>query len=404
MKYCFLLISSLILVNCTAHAQQNKIIPGAERMEEFIPLLKEKRVGVFANQTSMVGNIHLIDALLKQGIQVIKIFSPEHGFRGTANAGESVKSGKDPKTGLPIISLYGNHKRPTEQELADIDVLVFDIQDVGVRFYTYISSLEEIMEAAFIYNKPLMLLDRPNPNGFYIDGPVLEKSYRSFVGYQSVPVVYGMTIAEYALMIAGEGWLSPQANKNYTYYLKSKPTKETPFHFQVIKCLNYDHSMRYNLPVNPSPNLPDMQAIYWYPTTCLFEGTILSEGRGTPKPFQWIGHPRLPKTLFSFSPKPNAGAKSSKHYNQSCYGWDLSNINPGNQLNLQYLLDAYQLFPGKDSFFLKNNFFNKLAGNATLMQQIKNGLTEKEIRNSWTTDLDHFKILRKKYLLYKDFD
>lgn len=399
----------LLVVLCTisfwfSNAQPGEIIPGAERIDEYAPMLKGKRVAVFANQTSMIKDVHLVDALLSRDIEVVKIFSPEHGFRGTADAGETVKNGKDSKTGIPIISLYGNHKRPTDKELTDVDILIFDIQDVGVRFYTYISSLEEIMEAAFTNNKPLMLLDRPNPNGFYIDGPILETSYRSFVGSQPVPVVYGMTIAEYALMIAGEKWLSPVANKQYSHYLKSNPQDKNSFHFQIIKCLNYNHNARYALPVKPSPNLPDMQAVYWYPSTCFFEGTVLSEGRGTPHPFQWIGHPLLPKTLFTFIPKPNIGAKNSKQYFQKCYGWDLSAVAPPAKIDLKYLLDAYQLFPGKDSFFLKNNFFNKLAGNAILMQQIKSGQSEKEIRNSWEKDLNKFKAIRKKYLLYEDFE
>ncbi len=382
----------------------NKVIPGAERMEVYLPLLKGKRIGVFANQTSMVCNTHLVDTLIKSGIRVVKIFGPEHGFRGTADAGEKVKDGVDSKTGLPVVSLYGNHKRPTQKELEDVDLLVFDIQDVGVRFYTYISSLEEFMEAAFEHGKPLMILDRPNPNGFYVDGPVLQPAFKSFVGMQPVPIVYGMTIAEYAMMIAGEKWLSAKANARHAYYKTANNSVDTPFHFQIIKNKNYDHATRYELPVKPSPNLQDMQSIYMYPSTCLFEGTVLSEGRGTSKPFQYIGHPSLPKHLFSFTPSPTEGAKSSKHFYKKCYGWNLSDVEPTNRVEIKYLQDAYKLFPGKDSFFLKNNFFNKLSGNDELMKQIRNGASEAAIRKSWQPKLEAFKAIRKKYLLYKDFE
>ena len=373
-------------------------------MEVYVPLLKGKRVGVFANQTSMVKESHLVDTLVKSGVRVVKIFGPEHGFRGTADAGEKVKDGVDIKTGLPVVSLYGSHKRPSKKELEDVDVLLFDIQDVGVRFYTYISSLEEFMEAAFEHGKPLMILDRPNPNGFYVDGPVLETPFKSFIGMQPVPIVYGMTISEYAFMIAGERWLSEKANARHDYYKTAQNSADTPFHFQVIKCKNYDHNTRYELPVKPSPNLPDMQSIYLYPSTCLFEGTVLSEGRGTAKPFQYIGHPSLPKNLFSFTPSPTEGAKSSKHFYKKCYGWNLSKEKAGNKVEIKYLLNAYKIFPGKDSFFLKNNFFNKLAGNDVLMKQVKAGESEQQIRKSWQPKLDAFKTIRKKYLLYKDFE
>lgn len=389
---------------------QPPITPAAERTGVYFPLLKGKKVAVFANQTSMVKNTHLVDTLLKAGIKVVKIFGPEHGFRGTADAGEHVKDGIDKKTGLPVISLYGDHKKPTPADLKDIDVLLFDIQDVGVRFYTFISSLEYCVEAALENHKPILILDRPNPNGFYIDGPVLQPKFKSFVGMQPIPVVYGMTIGEYAMMIVGEKWLSPKANEINAYNITTTPSADTPFHLLVIKCQNYFHSSKYVLPINPSPNLKDMQSIYLYPSTCFFEGTVISEGRGTDKPFQIFGHPSLPKNLYSFTPAPNEGAKSSKCFNQKCYGWNesgtveevLKKVNK--KIQLKYILDAYKLFPGKDSFFLKNNFFNKLAGNDTLMQQIKNGKTESEIRKSWEADLKKFKVIRKKYLLYRDFE
>ena len=391
-------------------AVPDKVITGADRMNVWLPYLKGKAVAVFANQTSMVGNTHLVDTLLSSGINIKKIFGPEHGFRGTANAGEELGNEKDIKTGIPIVSLYGDHKKPTPADLKDIDIVVFDIQDVGVRFYTYISSLQYLLEACLENHKPLLILDRPNPNGFYVDGPVLDEKFNSFVGMQPIPVVYGMTIGEYALMLAGEKRLSAEANKINAYNITTEPTVDTPFHVQVIKCKNYDHNTKYILPVNPSPNLKEMQSVYLYPSTCFFEGTVLSEGRGTDKPFQIFGHPALPKNLFSFTPMPNAGSKSSKCFYQKCYGWNLSATNEqllkelDCKIQLKYLLQAYRLFPGKDSFFLANNFFNKLAGNDVLMQQIKTGVSEKDIRKSWEPGLAVFKAVRKKYLLYRDFE
>ena len=386
-----------------------EIITGAERMDVYLPLLKGKTVGIFANQTSKVGKTHLVDTLLKSGIKVVKIFGPEHGFRGDADAGEHVGDMPDKKTGIPVISLYGDHKKPTSADFIGVDVLLFDIQDVGVRFYTYISSLEYFLEAALENHKPLLILDRPNPNGFYVDGPVLDKKFKSFIGMQPIPIVYGMTIGEYALMLAGENWLSEKANTINAQNLKSIATKDTPFHVQVIKCKNYDHNSKYELPVNPSPNLKQMQSIYLYPSTCFFEGTVLSEGRGTDQPFQIFGHPTLPKNLYSFTPKPNAGAKNSKCFNQLCYGWNLAGSNEevlkivASKIQLKYLLEAYKLFPGKDSFFLKNNFINKLAGNDLFKQQVIEGLSEESIRKSWEPGLIVFKAIRKKYLLYADF-
>ena len=412
----FLLVIALTLFSCInaqitgKPAKSLRIIAGAERMDTYLPLLKGKSVAVFANQTSMVGNIHLIDTLTKRGIKVVKIFGPEHGFRGTASAGEELNNAVDTKTGIAIISLYGDHKKPTKDDLKGIDILLFDIQDIGVRFYTYISSLQYYLEAALENNIPLMILDRPSPNGFYVDGPVLQPKFKSFIGMQPVPVVYGLTIGEYALMLAGEKWLSPEANKINTYNITTRPTADTPFHVQIIKCSNYDHNSKYVLPVAPSPNIRDIQSIYLYPSTCFFEGTVLSEGRGTDKPFQIFGHPSYPNTMYAFTPKPNEGAKNSKCYYQECYGWNLSGTpekilkDLNKKINLKYLLDAYKLFPGKDSFFLKNNFINKLAGNDVLMQQVKQGKTESEIRKSWEPALGNYKKIRKKYLLYKDFE
>lgn len=402
----------------TPDTVSGKVIPGAARINVYLPLLKGKRVGIFANQTSLVGRAHLVDTLQKLGVNIRAIFGPEHGFRGTADAGEKVGNYTDEKTGIPVISLYGAKRRPSREDLDSLDLLVFDIQDVGVRFYTFISSLEEFMEAAFKFKKPLLLLDRPNPNGHYVDGPVLDKKYRSFVGMQPVPIVYGMTVGEYAMMLTGEKWLSPGANEYVSWFEKvQQHHPDTPFHFMTIKCKGYDHKTKYVLPVKPSPNLPNIQSIYLYPSTCFFEGTALSEGRGTNKQFQVFGHPSLPKNLFSFIPNPNEGAKNSKHYGQVCYGWDLSGTpeevlkKVENKVQLKWLMEAYRLFPDKEKFFLlpksgkmEESFFNKLAGNNELWQQVRNGKTEKEIRDSWEPLLDAFKKIRKKYLLYDDFE
>ena len=393
---------------CAQTQPAEKVQTGADRMEVYLPLLKNKKVAIFANPTSVVGKTHLVDTLLKSGIKIVKIFGPEHGFRGDADAGEHVGDQIDKKTGIPIVSLYGNHKKPTSEDLANVDVVVFDVQDVGVRFYTYISSLEYVLEACIELHKPLMVLDRPNPNGFYVDGPVLNKKFKSFVGMQAIPVVHGLTIGEYSMMLMGEKWLSDKANKINSYNVSTTPTVDTPFHVQVIKCKGYTHQTIYELPVMPSPNLKDMQSIYWYPSTCFFEGTVLSEGRGTDKPFQIFGHPTLPKNLYAFTPKPNAGAKNSKCFFQQCYGWNLSGTKSAvlkavnNQIQLKHLLKAYELFPGKDSFFLKNNFIDKLAGTDDLKKQIIEGKSEAEIRASWEPALTKYKAIRKKYLLYDD--
>ncbi len=417
MKKILVIFILLTTLSTGAQVPQQKIQAGAERIPVYLPLLKGHTVGIFANQTSMVGNTHLVDTLRKLGIDIKVIFGPEHGFRGTADAGEKVGNYIDQQTGIPVVSLFGSKRKPTAEDVKDVDLLLFDIQDVGVRFYTFISSLQDFMEAAFELGKPLMILDRPNPNGHYVDGPVLEKPYKSFVGMQPVPVVYGMTIAEYAMMIAGENWLNEKANARHAYYKTAQNSVDTPFHFQVIKCANYTHNSKYELPVRPSPNLPDIQSIYLYPSTCFFEGTVLSEGRGTSRPFQIFGHPKLPKNLYPFTPQPNEGAKNSKWYGQTCYGWDLGGTpaevraKSGNRIQLKWLIEAYHLFPEKDNFFIvpksgkmDQSFFNKLAGNNELWQQISDGQTEEEIRKSWEPSLNRFKAIRKKYLLYPDFE
>ncbi len=402
----YLLLWCLIVVVVTASAQL-PIIPAAYRTDIYIPLLKGKRVAIFANHTATIGGTHLVDSLQKLGVNITKAFGPEHGFRGKADAGEKIDNYKDSATGITVISLYGKKRRPSAEDLADVDIMLFDIQDVGVRFYTFISSLQEYIEAAIENKKPLIILDRPNPNGFYIDGPILDTAYKSFVGMQPIPVVYGMTMGEYAKMIVGEKWLNEKANH----------LVDTAFPIQVIECANYNHKSKYELPIKPSPNLPDMAAVYWYGSTCYFEGTVFSEGRGTDHPFSIFGHPALPKTMFAFTPLSRDGAKEPKLKNKLCYGWNLHGTaevvlqNLNNQIQLKYLLEAYRLYPQKDSFFLpaksgesKDYFFNKLAGNKLLMQQIKAGKTEAAIRRSWQPGLNAFKKIRKKYLLYEDFE
>jgi len=366
-----------------------KIIPASEQPNLYLPLLKGKKVALVVNHSSLVGNGHLVDHLLAQGIEVQKIFAPEHGFRGKADAGAHIKNSRDPKTGLPIISLYGKHKKPTKKDLNGIDIILFDIQDVGVRFYTYLSTLHYIMEAGAAYDIPVMVLDRPNPNGHYIDGPVLQKKYRSFVGLDPVPVVYGMTIGEYAQMLNGERWLKDGMQAKLT----------------VVPLVNYTHKDLYSLPVKPSPNLPNDIAIALYPSLAFFEGTAISAGRGTDKPFQLYGAPLYGVKKFSFVPEPKSGAQYPKYKGERCYGVDLSigsvkQIRFKQQLDLSYLLDAYANYQNKKDFFLKNKFIDALAGSDDLRLQIESGMSEKMIRKSWENDLDKFKKIRKKYLLY----
>ena len=358
----------------------------AENFDSYLPLLKDKRVGIVTNQTGILSKEkHLVDFLIEQNINLLKIYAPEHGFRGTADAGELIVDGKDTKTNLPIISLYGNNKKPKPEQLEGIDLLVFDLQDVGARFYTYISSLHYVMEACAENNIPLLVLDRPNPNGSVIDGPILEKEHKSFVGMHEIPVLHGMTIGEYAKMINGEKWLKDGLQCNLT----------------VIPCLNYSHDMKYSLPVKPSPNLPNDQSINLYASLCFFEGTNVSLGRGTEKQFQIYGSPFLPESEFdfSFTPKPNFGAKDPVHNGKLCFGEDLTEIRKVNRLELKWLLKAYENTLDKTVFF--NDFFTKLAGTKKLRQQIEAGMTEKEIRRTWQEGLEQFKEVRKKYLIYE---
>ena len=375
----------------TLSENQNSIRPnqsinfktGADNSENYLPLLKDKKVGVVSNQTGVLSNnTHLVDFLVSNAIQVQKIFAPEHGFRGTADAGELIIDGKDTKTGLPIISLYGANKKPKPEQLEGIEILVFDIQDVGARFYTYISSLHYIMEACAENNISLLVLDRPNPNGYIIDGPVLEKEFSSFVGMHPVPVLYGMTIGEYAQMINGEKWLKDEVQCN----------------LQVIPCVDYDRNASYHVTERPSPNLPNDQAINLYASLCFFEGTNVSVGRGTDKQFQIYGSPYLAQSGFSFIPKPNFGSKEPMHKDVTCFGEDLTTIDPVSQIELKWLIRAYNTTADKTSFF--NPFFTKLAGTQTLQLQIEEGISERKIKKSWKPGLDQFKEIRKKYLLY----
>ena len=364
------------------HGQQ-KIITGAEQIPKYIDILKDQNIGIIANKSSILSiNSHLIDTLLSLGININKVFVPEHGFRGEADAGEKIFSQKDPKTGLTILSLYGNQRKPTNEQLKGISIMVFDLQDVGVRFYTYISTLHYIMEACAEKNITLIVLDRPNPNGHFIDGPVLENDCKSFVGMHPVPIVYGMTIGEYAQMINGEGWLNNQ--------IKCQ--------LKVIKLKNYTHKTHYELPLRPSPNLPNSQAIALYPSLCLLEPTVISVGRGTEMQFQIFGHPNLPKSKFNFTPKSNFGAKYPKLENKICYGVDLRKYNMTNKIELKWIIDSYSNFPEPKSFF-KEGFY-RIAGNRKLKTQIEEGLSEKEIRRTWEEGLINFKRIRLKYLLY----
>jgi uncharacterized protein YbbC (DUF1343 family) len=374
------------------------VIVGAERFSEYKEVLTGKNIGIVANQTSMVGDVHLVDFLLQKGLSVKKVFAPEHGFRGKADAGEKIVDGIDSKTGIPIVSLYGDNKKPKMERLAatkeleqdietgvsEINIMVFDLQDVGARFYTYISTLHYVMEACAEANIPLVILDRPNPNGHYIDGPILEKEHFSFVGMHPIPVVHGMTIGEYAQMINGEGWLKNKVKCAVT----------------VIKMKGYTHQTEYSLPVKPSPNLPNDTAINLYPSLCFFEGTFVSAGRGTEMQFQIFGAPSLPseKYTFSFTPQANEGAKYPKFKGEKCFGKDLRSTPKLDKINLDWLIEAYISNGKKKDFF--NEFFTKLAGTKQLQKQIEQGLTSEEIRKTWQEGLARYDAMRQEYLLY----
>ena len=397
------LLFVMIVLSCgNSSPYQNKapLTVAANQLELYLPLLKNKRVGIVANQTSVIfkngsglglnggliknDNTHLVDSLIKRDVSVVKVFAPEHGYRGRADAGEYVKGGVDLKTGLPIVSLYGENRKPNPNVLEDLDVVVFDIQDVGTRFYTFVSTLHYMMEDCAALDIPLIVLDRPNPNGHYVDGPILDLNYKSFVGMHAVPITHGMTLGEFAKMINGEYWLEDDLNCDLT----------------VIPVANYNRKDAYMLPIPPSPNLPNQKAINLYPSLCLFEGTQVSVGRGTENQFQIFGSPFLGDENYSFQfiPKPNFGAKNPKHNAKTCYGKDLKNVDFLNEINLNWLIEAYENTTDKSSFF--NSFFTKLAGQTILQQQIEKGWSALEIKKSWQRDLEQFKILRENYLVY----
>ena len=380
----------LIVVLLLSMVQVLAQVSGASNTGAYLGLLRNTRVAVVANQTSVIGNVHLVDTLLSSGIQVVKIFAPEHGFRGEAGNGDHVNDGTDKKTKLPIISLYGNHTRPTAEMLADVDVIVFDIQDVGVRFYTFLATMQEVMEAAVLSKKAVVVLDRPNPNGYYVDGPVMtDKKLYSFVGQLPIPIVHGCTLGELAEMISGEGWLSAGKSCELT----------------VIPCSDYTHNSYFELPIKPSPNLPNITSIYAYPSLCWFEGTCISIGRGTDLPFQQFGFPNCKVGETTFTPKEIPGVSTNPPFeNQLCKGAKVSFEKRPTQLNLSWLISMYSNYPNKDKFFTSANFFDKLAGTTQLRKQIIGGVGEDVIRLSWQNDLDAYKAIRKKYLLYTDFN
>lgn len=391
-KYQIVSTLVLLLLSNLLHAQAapyNAVVPGAEQKWPYLSFIGNKPFAVVANHTSVVNGTHLVDTLISMDYNLKKIFSPEHGFRGDAEAGAYLYNSKDTVTGLPVISLYGNNKKPKPKDLKGIDIILFDIQDVGVRFYTYISTLTLVMEACAENDIKLVILDRPNPNGFYVAGPVLQPGFESFVGMHPVPIVHGMTVAEYANMVNGEGWINGECDLTW------------------IKCKNYTHKTRYRLPIKPSPNLKSMEAVYLYPSLCLFEGTVVSVGRGTDTPFEIYGHPDINYGSYSFTPEPNKGSSNPKLNGQVCYGQNLhyygkNFLEMPMKFNLYWLLEAYKALKDKGRFF--NAFFDKLAGTDELRKQIEAGKDIEEIMQSWEKDLEEFKKMRQKYLLYPDFE
>lgn len=379
----------------TQSLQQNSSLKqpiiGAEKIDEYLPLIKNKNVALVVNHTSKIGITHLVDSLLNLRIKIKKIFAPEHGFRGTVADGETIKDGFDVQSNLPIISLYGNNKKPTESQMSDIDIVIFDIQDVGCRFYTYLSTLFLVMQSCAELEKKLILLDRPNPNGYFVDGPILDKKFESFVGMLPVPIVHGMTLGEMASMIVGENWLNCNKKLDFT----------------IIKCSHYIHekSPLYNYPIAPSPNLPTKLSILLYPSLCLFEGTEISVGRGTNKPFMIYGNPLLTKMKYTFTPKSIQSSVNPPQKDKLCYGKDLSSLDVKNiisrkKIDLKPIFEAYHSYPKKDSFFLKTNYIDKLYGSDKFRKMILNGANEKMIRATWENDLKTYIFKRKKYLLY----
>lgn len=371
---------------CSSFAQsKTKIITGAEQMDQLLPIVQGKRIALLVNNTSVIGKTHLVDSLLVQKINIKKIFSPEHGFRGNAPDGAEINDSIDAATNLPVVSLYGKTRKATPEQLADVDVVIFDIQDVGARFYTYISSMHNMMEACAENGKKMIVLDRPNPNASYVDGPVLDMELRSFVGMHPIPIVYGLTIGELATMINGEGWLANGKKCD----------------LQIITLKNYNHKKKYSVLIKPSPNLPNDHAIAMYPSICLFEGTVMSLGRGTKTPFEILGHPSLKSYTFKFKPESIPGMSSKPPLeNKVCYGVDLRNEKVNSELSLKYLIKFYHEFPEKEKEKFFTSYFNTLAGNKALKEQIKQGMSEDKIKDTWEKDLKAYKEKRKKYLLY----
>jgi uncharacterized protein YbbC (DUF1343 family) len=390
-KFKYALLTIFTCLSVLSFSQSSNYIAGAERTELYLSSLKKKNVAVVANPTSMIGGKHLVDSLISSKIKVKCVFAPEHGFRGDAEAGEHLDNGIDKKSGVKVISLYGKHYKPTKEDLKGVQVVMFDIQDVGVRFYTYISTLQYVMESCIENKLPLIVLDRPNPNGFYVDGPVLDTTFKSFVGMQPIPVVHGMSIGEYALYLNGEYFKAHNKQCN----------------LKVIPVGNWNHKSHVVLPVPPSPNLPNMESIYLYPSLCFFEGTKISVGRGTDKPFQIFGYPDNKSGDYYFTPVSIPGkAKTPMYENQKCRGYNVSEYgekfaSSEGQLNLNWIIQLYAEASNRNDFF--NSFFDKLAGTDALKKQIEAGLSENEIRNTWGEKLEAFKVIRKKYLLYKDF-
>jgi len=395
MKLASLIFTFLVIFgSCSSRPSENQtagpaekeqtLVLGAERLDLYLPLMENRAIALAVNHTSLLGDRHLVDTLLTLGVNIKKVFAPEHGFRGAQEAGELVESGIDPKTSLPIVSLYGANKKPTPEQLDDVDLIIFDIQDVGARFYTYISTMHYLMEACAENNKTLLILDRPNPNGDYVAGPILQEEHKSFIGMHPIPIVHGLTVAELAGMITGEQWLSGGLQCT----------------LEIVPMENYHHQLRYTPPVKPSPNLPNYQSIRLYPSLCLFERTPISLGRGTQFPFQVYGHPGFDQNLFAFTPTSIPGMDNNpKHKDQACYGWDLRETEAP-ELTLSYIISAYHLVEDKENFFMDG--FNLRSGNTELMDQIKAGLTEEEIKKSWEAGLEGYRQLRKQYLLYPE--
>lgn len=390
------LFLSLLIFSCFACSNAQELKLGAERMEEYLPLLDGKRVALVVNQTSTIGETHLVDTLLSRGVNVVKVMAPEHGFRGKAADGETIDNSKDSRTGLPIISIYGSTKKPTPEMLADVDVLIFDIQDVGVRFYTFISTMHYVMEAAAENNKQVIVLDRPNPNGMYVDGPVKDDNINSFVAMHPIPIVHGLTVGELAQMINGEGWLNPEAGNSKNQAPKSKCD------LTVITMENWDHSQTYSLPLSPSPNLPTDNSITLYPSLALFEGSVVSVGRGTDHPFEVIGHPDYSLGSYKFTPQPNAGSKYPPLEGKECFGQSFVGTEAPYEFTLKYLLQYHKELKYDTTFF--RDYIDLLAGTKEFRKQVEADWTEEQIKATWQPKLNAYKAMRKRYLLYKDFD